>query len=70
MFSGIVEEYATLVAPLLYYIGFSGTQWLRICLPMQVTWVPSLSWEDSPGGGNGSPLQYSCLENPMDRGAW
>ena len=23
-----------------------------------------------PGGGNGSPLQYSCLENPMDRGAW
>ena len=24
----------------------------------------------SPGGGNGTPLQYSCLENPMDRGAW
>ena len=24
----------------------------------------------SPGGGNGSPLQYSCLENPMDRIAW
>ena len=24
----------------------------------------------SPGGGNGHPLQYSCLENPMDRGAW
>ena len=24
----------------------------------------------SPGGGNGSPLQYSCLENSMDRGAW
>ena len=24
----------------------------------------------SPGGGNGSPLQYSCLEEPMDRGAW
>ena len=24
----------------------------------------------SPGGGNGSPLQDSCLENPMDRGAW
>ena len=23
----------------------------------------------SPGGGNGNPLQYSCLENPMDRGA-
>ena len=24
----------------------------------------------SPGGGNGNPLQYSCLENPADRGAW
>ena len=24
----------------------------------------------SPGGGNGNPLLYSCLENPMDRGAW
>ena len=24
----------------------------------------------SPGGGHGSPLQYPCLGNPMDRGAW
>ena len=24
----------------------------------------------SPGGGNGNLLQYSCLENPVDRGAW
>ena len=24
----------------------------------------------SPGGGRGNPLQYSCLENPMDRGTW
>ena len=24
----------------------------------------------SPGEGNGNPLEYSCLENPMDRGAW
>ena len=24
----------------------------------------------SPGGGNGNPLQYSCLENPMGKGAW
>ena len=23
-----------------------------------------------PGGGHGNPLQYSCLENPIDRGAW
>ena len=27
-------------------------------------------WERSPGGGNGDPLQYSCLRNPMDRETW
>ena len=26
--------------------------------------------ERFPGGGHGNPLQYSCLKNPMDRGAW
>ena len=26
--------------------------------------------ERSPGEGNGNPLQYYCMENPMDRGAW
>ena len=30
--------------------------------------VPELA--RSPGGGHGNPLQYSCLQNPMDRGAW
>ena len=28
------------------------------------------SQEDAAGEGKGNPLQYSCLENPMDRGAW
>ena len=32
--------------------------------------VGSLGQEDPLGGGHGNPLQYSCLENPMDRGAW
>ena len=32
---------------------------------MQETWAGR-----SPGEGNGDPLQYSCLENPKDRGAW
>ena len=27
-------------------------------------------WGRSPGEGNGNPHQYSCLENPIDRGAW
>ena len=31
-------------------------------------WIPELG--RSPGGGPGNPLQYSCLENPMDRGGW
>ena len=42
-------------------------RWLRgkkTHLPMQETQVGSLR------GGNGNPLQYSCLGNPMDRGAW
>ena len=37
---------------------------------MQETRVQSLGWEDPLEEGNGNPLQYSCLENSMDRGAW
>ena len=37
---------------------------------MQETRVRFLGQEDSLGEGNGNPLQYSCLENPRDRGAW
>ena len=33
-----------------------------------VSLIPGLGRH--PGGGNGNLLQYSCLENPMDRGAW
>ena len=44
-------------------------QWLRIYLPMQEMQVlPGLG--RYPGEGNGYPLQYSCLGNPMERGAW
>ena len=34
------------------------------------TWVPSLCLEAPPGEANGDWLQYSCLENPTDKGAW
>ena len=37
---------------------------------MQETWVQSLGREDSLREGNGTPLQFSCLGNPVDRGAW
>ena len=48
-------------------------QWWRSWLPVQentgdLGLIPRSG--RSPGGGNGNPLQYSCLENPMDRGAW
>ena len=40
-------------------------------LPLiQETRVQSLGWRRSPGGKNGNPLQYSCLENSTDREAW
>ena len=37
---------------------------------MRETWVRSSGWEDPLGEGHGNPLQYSYLENSMDRGAW
>ena len=50
--------------------GFPGTSVLKN-LPVNVGDVGSISGSGrSPGGGNGNPLQYSCLENPTDRGAW
>ena len=45
-------------------------QWGRICLPVQERWVGSLGWEDSAREGNGNPVQYSCLGNPIDREVW
>ena len=36
----------------------------------QETQIASLGQGDSPGGGHGTPLQYTCLENPTDGGAW
>ena len=48
-------------------------EWKRTCLPMQedirdVGWIPGLG--RSSGEGNGNPLQYPCMENPMDREIW
>ena len=37
---------------------------------VQETWVQPLGWGDSLEKGMAFPLQYSCLENSMDRGAW
>ena len=48
-----------------------ASRWLSgkesTCNVGDMGWIPGLG--RSPGGGNGDPLQYSCLKNPMDRGA-
>ena len=47
--------------------GLPRQHWQRIHLPRQ---EPQETWVQFPRGGNGNPLQYSCWDNPMDRGAW
>ena len=44
------------------------TQMVENIPALQEDSIPGLG--RSPGGGHNNPLQYSCLENPMDRGAW
>ena len=51
-------------------IGFPGGSEVKApaCNVGDLGSIPGLG--RFPGEGNGNPLQYSCLENPMDRGAW
>ena len=51
-------------------MGFPGRSDSKesACSAGELGSIPGLG--RSPGGGHGNPLQYSCLENPMDRGAW
>ena len=48
--------------------GASGKEPACQCRPKSQGCIPGSG--RSPGGGYGYPMQYSCLENPMDRGAW
>ena len=50
--------------------AFLVGQMVKSLPAIQETWVQYLGWEDPPREGNGDPLQYSCLESSMDRGAW
>ena len=52
------------------YKGFLGGSEVKAsaCNVGDLGSIPGLG--RSPGEGNGNPHQYSCLENPMDRGAW
>ena len=57
-------------ASLLQSMGSSGSSDGKesACNAGDLGLIPGLG--RSPGGGHGNPLQYSCLENPMDRGGW
>ena len=63
-------KYLMLVLGVLYLRASLVVQRLKRLAAMWETWVRSLGQEDSLGEGNGNPLQYSCLENHMDGGAW
>ena len=54
---------------MLFSLGFPGSSDGResACNVGDLSLIPGLG--RCPGGGHGNPLQYSCLENPMDRGA-
>ena len=49
-------------------VSFSANSEESACNAGDLDLIPGL--RESPGEGNGNPLQYSCLENPTDRGAW
>ena len=57
-----------------YYMGFPGGSVVKRNPPANagdtgiMSSIPGLG--KCPGGGNGNPFQYSCLENPMNRGDW
>ena len=56
-----------------FNVGFPGglaVKNLPLMPETQELWVQSWGWGESPGGGHGNLLQYSCRENPKDRGTW
>ena len=71
-----LENRSTILFPLvngLHCVNLQSAIELNTILPASADvrgagLIPGLG--GSPGGRHGSPLQYSCLENPMDRGAW
>ena len=55
---------------LILFLGFPGGSVVQNLPPNAEEGGSIPRVERSPGEGNGNPLQYSYLENPMDRGAW
>ena len=67
----VLRHFLSLISRLLVTIWiFPVAQTVKNLPAMQETWVRSLGQKDPLEKGMTHPLQYSCLENPMDRGAW
>ena len=64
------ERHILLITLLYFLMDFPGGSDSKVSAYNVGDQVRSLGWEDSPGEGNGNPLQYSCLENPMDGESW
>ena len=62
------EEPPLTAAPLISGFPESSVGKESACSEGDLGSIPG--WGRSPGGGNSNPLQYSCLKNPVDRGAW
>ena len=70
MEDNIVTILPFILAPVIVSLDYpcSSVSKESACSAGDLGLIPGL--ERCPGEGNGNPLQYSCLENPMDRGAW
>ena len=67
---GYITEYELAFPEMAWDVSFPGGSEVKVsaCNAGDLGSIPGSG--RSPGEGNGNPLQYSCLENPMDRGAW
>ena len=63
-------SYLAINSELLRYLGFPGGSEVKASASNAGDPGSISGLGRSPGEGNGNPLQYSCLENPMDGGAW
>ena len=61
-----MKTVALTVSPVFFRTGSDGKE--SACDAGELGLIPE--WGRSPGRGHGNPLQYPCLENPMDGGAW
>ena len=73
-YSNYMYTIVVYVCVCVYVLASQVARWVQNPPAMQETQETCLGsipeWKRCPGGGHGNPLQYSCLEHPMDRGDW